>query len=34
MTIRANATCNKQPITDVYRDLFAALERSFFIGRT
>ncbi len=34
-TIRANAIFNNQPITDpaVYRNFFATLERSLFIGR-
>ena len=34
-TIRANALFNNEPITDpeVYRNFFATLERSFFIGR-
>jgi hypothetical protein len=34
-TIRANAIYNNQPITEpeVYRNFFAALERSFFAGR-
>ena len=34
-TIRANAIFNNEPITDpeVYRNFFATLERSFFIGR-
>ena len=34
-TIRVNAIFNNQPITDpvVYRNFFATLERSFFIGR-
>ena len=36
MTIRVNALFNNEPITDpeVYRDFFATLERSFFIGRS
>jgi len=36
MTIRANAIFNNEPITDpeVYRNFFATLERSFFIGRS
>jgi len=36
MTIRVNAIFNNQPITDpeVYRNFFATLERSFFIGRS
>lgn len=36
MTIRANALFNNQPITDpeVYRNFFATLERSLFIGRS
>ena len=36
MTIRANAIYNNEPITDpeVYRNFFATLERSFFIGRS
>ena len=35
MTMRANAIFNNEPITDpeVYRNFFATLERSFFIGR-
>ncbi len=35
MTVRANAIFNNEPITDpeVYRNFFATLERSFFIGR-
>ena len=34
-TIRANAIFNNQPVTDpeVYRNFFATLERSLFIGR-
>lgn len=34
-TVRANAIFNNQPITDpeVYRNFFATLERSLFIGR-
>jgi len=35
MTVRANAIFNNEPITDpeVYRNFFATLERSLFIGR-
>ena len=36
MTIRVNAIFNNEPVTDpeVYRNFFATLERSFFIGRS
>ncbi len=36
ITIRVNAIFNNEPITDpeVYRNFFATLERSFFIGRS
>lgn len=36
MTIRANALFDNQPITDpeVYRNFFATLERSLFVGRS
>lgn len=35
ITVRLNAIYNNQPVTDpeVYRNFFATLERSFFIGR-